>query len=81
MAFSMLKRLRGEGAGRAAAGSLGKIKVVVFGPHVQAADLAAAKKGGADVVMARGALAANLPRVLVELGGGGGQDLRDQLMD
>jgi hypothetical protein len=60
---------------------LPSIRVIVFGPHVQAADLAAAKKGGADVVMARGALAANLPRVLRELGGGSGGGLTDQLTD
>jgi hypothetical protein len=47
---------------------------------VQGADLVRAKREGADVVMARGALAANLPRVLQELAGGG-DELKDQLTD
>ena len=72
----------GGGGASGGGGELGKIKVVVFGPHVQAEQLAGAKRAGADVVMARGALAANLPRVLRELaGGGGGEGLRDQLTD
>lgn len=92
-AFLMLERLRsresqvasreggiGGGAGETGSGGLGKIRVIVFGPHVQAEQLAAAKKMGADVVMARGALAANLPRVLRELEGGG-EGLRDQMVD
>ncbi|MBI2757012.1 MAG: hypothetical protein K2Q09_11940 [Phycisphaerales bacterium] len=45
------------------------IRVVVFGPHVQGEDLVRAKRMGADAVMARGGLAANLPRVLRELEG------------
>jgi hypothetical protein len=85
-AFLMLGRLkRGievpSAEGRGASGGVGKVKVVVFGPHVQAEQLAAAKKAGADVVMARGALAANLPRVLRELEGGGPTGLKDQLID
>lgn len=78
-AFAMLERLKG--GVEAPSGAVGKIKVVVFGPHVQAEQLAAAKKAGADVVMARGALAANLPRVLRELEGGGPTGLKDQLTD
>ena len=76
MAFSMLARLRAGKPGE----DLGNIKVVAFGPHVLAQQLAGAKKAGANVVMARGALAANLPRVLRELEGGG-MELRDQLTD
>jgi len=87
MAFAMLARLRGRqaegdrpGLVEAGQSSGGRIRVVAFGPHVQAAGLARAKREGADVVMARGALAANLPRVLRELEGGTAA-LQDQLTD
>lgn len=66
VAFAMLKRLKGEGAG-----STGGVRVVVFGPHVQAEQLAAAKGAGADAVMTRGGLDANLAKVLLELAGSG----------
>jgi len=64
IALSMLKRLKGEGAS-----GTGGVRVVVFGPHVQAEQLAAARSAGADLVMTRGGLDANLSRVLVDLGG------------
>lgn len=96
IAFAMLGRLKGgvhhrgteatekgmgEGRGKPGGAQVeAGIRVVVFGPHVQAADLAAAKKAGADVMMARGALAANLPRVLMQLAQReGGPGLHDQL--
>jgi hypothetical protein len=90
IAFAMLAKLKGGNAesrrsavGRGEGEGGGKpeaVGVVVFGPHVQGADLVRAKREGADVVMARGALAANLPRVLQELAGGG-DELKDQLTD
>jgi len=81
LASAMLARLRGWKGERPSGDAGGEARVVVFGPHVQAADLARAKRDGADVVMARGALAANLPRVLRELNGERGDPLRDQLTD
>ncbi|MFT3684920.1 MAG: hypothetical protein QM783_08340 [Phycisphaerales bacterium] len=92
IAFAMLGRLKGGNAETRRSveergGGDGEkpevIRVVVFGPHVQGADLVRAKREGADVVMARGALAANLPRVLQELSAaaGGRSEMRDQLTD
>lgn len=46
------------------------LPIVVFGPHVAAAQLEAARQAGASVVMARGAFSANLPRVLESLARG-----------
>lgn len=64
IAFEMLRRLKADGAS-----GTGGVRVVVFGPHVQAEQLAAARAAGADSVMTRGGLDANLPRVLQDLAG------------
>ncbi len=45
--------------------------VVAYGSHVAVDALQAARKRGADFVMPRGALAANLPAMLERLAGGG----------
>lgn len=43
------------------------IRIVAWGPHVEVDKLRAAKESGADAVMARGAFARSLPRILREL--------------
>jgi hypothetical protein len=43
------------------------IRVLVFGPHVDADGLRWAKSAGADSVLARGALHSNLPAILQSL--------------
>lgn len=49
----------------------GGIRVVAFGPHVDAAALSAAREAGAHRVLSRGAFAERLPQLLAELAGGG----------
>ena len=61
--MSLIRRLRGEGAGERAKA----IRIVVFGPHVAAEMFEEAKRAGADVVMARGAFASRLPEILRQL--------------
>lgn len=63
---AIVERLRGSGAGELERA----VRVVVFGPHVDEAGLRWAKGAGADAVMARGALHANLAAVLTELAAG-----------
>lgn len=55
------------------------IRICCFGPHVQAEELRQAKSSGADTVMARGALHANLPAILTALhqGGAVGSQMHD----
>jgi hypothetical protein len=55
------------------------IRICCFGPHVQADELRQAKAQGADVVLARGALHANLPGYLTSLHQG--QAVRSQMED
>jgi hypothetical protein len=43
------------------------IRIIAWGPHVEVEKLRAAKQAGADAVMARGAFARSLPRILREL--------------
>jgi hypothetical protein len=47
----------------------GGIRVVVFGPHVDAAGFTRARETGADAVMARGAFNARLADVVRDLDG------------
>ncbi|MFN7019929.1 MAG: hypothetical protein ACK4WH_01210 [Phycisphaerales bacterium] len=56
------------GRARAEPGWAGK--VVAFGPHVAVEAMAAAKRAGADAVMARGAFNAGMPGVLRDLASG-----------
>lgn len=60
--LGLIRRVR-EDAARGGAG----VRVVAFGPHVDVERLAEAKRLGADAVMARGAFAARLSSILVEL--------------
>lgn len=60
------------------AGAIEKaIRIVAWGPHVEVEKLRAAKEAGADAVMARGAFARSLPRILRELEDG--SVVRDEL--
>ena len=61
--MSLIRRLRGEGAGERAKA----IRIVVFGPHVAAEMFEEAKRAGADVLMARGAFASRLAEILQRL--------------
>jgi hypothetical protein len=56
----------------------GGIRVVAFGPHVDAEGFARARGAGADAMMARGAFAARLPEVLQRLASDAG-DVQDDL--
>lgn len=47
-----------------------RIHVLCFGPHVEVELFEVARRGGADTVMARGALSANLGEVLTKLAAG-----------
>lgn len=63
----LLALSRGPGADPRAA----QVRVVAFGPHVEAVRLAEAARAGASAVYARGALVARLPEVLRALAHGG----------
>ncbi len=58
------ERSGGEGLG---GGGSGSIRVVAFGPHVARELFDQAREAGADVVLARGVFASNLPQVLLDL--------------
>ena len=62
---AVLERLRGAAAGPRERA----VRVVVFGPHVEAEGLRGARAAGADAVLTRGALNARLGEVLRELAG------------
>ena len=53
------------------------IRIVAWAPHVEVEKLRAAKAAGADAVMARGAFARSLPRILRELEDGAA--VRDEM--
>ena len=58
-----LRRAEAESGGPA-------VHVIAFGPHVDVVAFEAAREAGADRAVARGAIAARLPDLLVELSGG-----------
>src|SRR5688572_20833420 len=62
-AIEMITHLRPPGD----AGEARAIRIVAWGPHVEVDRLRAAKAAGADAVMARGAFARSLPRILKDL--------------
>lgn len=53
-----------ERAAKEPPGSLGAVRIVAFGPHVEVERFAQAKAAGAHEVMPRGALAARMESVL-----------------
>lgn len=61
--FALIDRLKGDRA----TPSDRRIRVVVFGPHVDRAGLQRARDAGADEVLARGVLASNLDEILLRL--------------
>lgn len=67
IALSLLSRLRGPQADEPQKA----IRVVAFGPHVAKDVLQTARTHGADSVLTRGALDANLEDVLLKLHSGG----------
>lgn len=67
VALSLLARLRGSQATEPQKA----IRVVAFGPHVAKDTLQAARTQGADSVLTRGALDANMEDVLLQLHAGG----------
>lgn len=78
VALAMINRLRGEQATERDRA----IRIVAWGPHVAVDLLTAAKKAGADAVMARGAFNSRLPEILRALEGtdaGGGAPVADDL--
>jgi len=66
-AIALIRRLREWESSEA--GQAPPIRVVAFGPHVNKADLQAAREAGADDAMARGAFEHNLGEILVNLSG------------
>lgn len=64
MAMQMLANVRREG-------SASGVRVLAFGPHVARDELIAAKQGGADEVLTRGAFDHNMDQVLLRLAGAG----------
>jgi len=61
--FELIGRLRGEVASEAEQ----RIRVLVFGPHVDHDGLQRARQAGADEVLARGVFSANLPEIMLRL--------------
>lgn len=61
--FELIDRLRGERA----SDDDRRIRVLVFGPHVDRDGLQRARDCGADEVLARGVFSANLPEILLRL--------------